>query len=119
MARWWVFTVLSETYSRSPVSRRDNRVASRRRTAISLGVTSHGEEFGGVQGHHDGHEVVRMRQVPGAAGGAADLTFGVCELAAFGRNQRQVAQRVEAGAPIAHLFGQRYGALEGGLRLVG
>src|SRR6201996_8141777 len=39
-ARWWVFTVLSETYSRSPISRRDNRVASRRRTSNSLGVSS-------------------------------------------------------------------------------
>src|SRR6202012_2887560 len=39
-ARWWVFTVLSETYSRSPISRRDNRVARRRRTSSSLGVSS-------------------------------------------------------------------------------
>ena len=39
-ARWWVFTVLSETYSRAPISRRDNRVASRRRTSNSLGVSS-------------------------------------------------------------------------------
>src|ERR1700753_3858071 len=39
-ARWWVFTVLSETYSRSPISRRDNRVARRRRTSSALGVSS-------------------------------------------------------------------------------
>jgi hypothetical protein len=39
-ALWWVFTVLSETYSRALISRRDNRVGSRRRTSSSLGVSS-------------------------------------------------------------------------------
>jgi hypothetical protein len=39
-ARWWVFTVFTETLTHWPISRRDSRVASCPRTSSSLGVRS-------------------------------------------------------------------------------
>jgi hypothetical protein len=49
-ARWWVLTVLSETYSCSPISRRDNPVARSRRTSSSFRVSSSPPEASSLRG---------------------------------------------------------------------
>ena len=59
-----------------------------------------------------------LGQVRAAAGRAANLVLGICELTRFGRDQSEITQRIDTAAPIAYLLGQLHGPPEGGLGLV-
>src|SRR6202789_1648627 len=59
-----------------------------------------------------------VAQVPAAAGSPADVELSVRVLTVFGRDHRQITQRIGAGATISDVVGHLHGLLKSGLCLV-